>query len=103
LSRGQEAGIHGAMGDAAEKLYEEAIKLPPGERRSLALRVLASVPEEGGGAAQPERGPTASWETIDSLRGAVHLGGNAVEDCERLYDGCRRPGRERPRWLAGRP
>ncbi len=75
------------MGDAAEKLYEEVIKLPPGERRSFALRVLASVPEEGGGAAPPERGTTASWETIDSLRGAVHLGGNALEDCEQLYDG----------------
>jgi hypothetical protein len=75
------------MGDAAEKLYDEVIKLPPRERRSFALRVLASVPEEGGRVAQPERGPTASWETIDALRGAVHLGGNALEDCERLYDG----------------
>jgi hypothetical protein len=73
------------MGDAAEKLYDEAIKLPPSERRSLALRVLATVIEDGRDAAQ--RGPTASWETIESLRGVVHLGGNALEDCERLYDG----------------
>ncbi|MEI7894078.1 MAG: hypothetical protein WCI05_13370 [Myxococcales bacterium] len=72
------------MGDAAEKLYDEAIKLPPRERRIFALRVLASAPED---AAQPDHGSTAAWETIDSLRGVVHLGGNAVEDCERLYDG----------------
>lgn len=67
------------MGDAAEKLYEDAIKLPPEERRKFALRLLASSAE---GTA-----PTTSWETLDSLRGVVHLGGNAVEDCERLYDG----------------
>jgi hypothetical protein len=73
------------MGDVAEKLYEEAIKLPPRERRIFALRVLASAPEEE--AAQPERGPTTSWETIQSLQGVVHLGGNAIDDCERLYDG----------------
>lgn len=75
------------MGDAAEKLYDEAIKLPPRERASFALRVLASVPEDARDVAQPERGPTASWETIESLRGVVHLGGNAVDDCDRLYDG----------------
>ena len=67
------------MGDAAEKLYEDAIKLPPEERRLFALRLLASTPETSA--------PTTSWETIDALRGVVHFGGNAVEDCERLYDG----------------
>jgi len=72
------------MGDAAEKLYDEAIKLPPQERHKLALRVLASVAKEG----VPLDRPTgaASWETIESLRGVVHLGGNAVDDCDRLYD-----------------
>jgi hypothetical protein len=75
------------MGDAAEKLYDEAIKLPASERRTFALRVLATVVDDGRDAAQPERAPTASWETIESLRGVVHLGGNALEDCERLYDG----------------
>jgi hypothetical protein len=75
------------MGDPAERLYDEAMKLPPSERRALALRVLASVGEDGAAVEHPDRGPTASWETIESLRGVVHLGGNAVEDCERLYDG----------------
>lgn len=80
------AGIHKGMGNAAEKLFDEAIKLPPSERRTLALRVLASVGDEGQKAAQPERKDVASWETIESLRGVVHLGGNAVDDCDRLYD-----------------
>lgn len=72
------------MGDTAEQLYHEVIKLPPRERRLFALRVLESAPED---TEQRERRPTASWETIESLRGVVHLGGNAVVDCERLYDG----------------
>lgn len=80
------------MGDAAEKLYDEAMKLPPAERRTLALRVLATVAAAGPAptprAEEPHlQGRTASWETIQSLRGVMHLGGNAVEDCERLYDG----------------
>jgi hypothetical protein len=33
------------MGDAAEKLYDDAMKLPPRERRAFALRVLATLPE----------------------------------------------------------
>jgi hypothetical protein len=76
-----------AMGDPAEKLLEEAIKLPPEARRAFALRVLASVADEGGESAPPTRGVTASWETIAALCGVVYLGGNAVEDCDRLYEG----------------
>jgi|HubBroStandDraft_6_1064221.scaffolds.fasta_scaffold293218_3 uncharacterized protein (DUF433 family) len=33
------------MGHPAEKLFEDAMQLPASERRALALRVLASVPE----------------------------------------------------------
>jgi hypothetical protein len=67
------------MGDAAEKLYQDAIKLPPEVRRKIALRLLASTTAEATS--------TTSWETLDELRGIVHLGGNALEDCDRLYDG----------------
>jgi len=28
-----------------------------------------------------------SWETLDSARGIVSLGGNADDDCKALYDG----------------
>ncbi len=31
--------------------------------------------------------PVMSWETLDRARGIVSLGGNAVEDCNALYDG----------------
>lgn len=66
------------MGNAAEKLYEDLIRLPVEERRALALRVLATTSDSA---------PTTSWETLDELRGVVRLGGNALDDCERLYDG----------------
>jgi hypothetical protein len=74
------------MGDVAEKLYDEVIKLPPHERHTLALRVLASVVGDGGIAAGSENRGVASWETIESFRGVVRLGGNAVDDCDQLYD-----------------
>ncbi|MBL8600825.1 MAG: hypothetical protein JNK72_02780 [Myxococcales bacterium] len=76
------------MGDAAKKLFDEVIKLSAEERREFALQVLASVGEDD--VSQPSRTQrvgAASWETIDSLRGVVHLGGNAVDDCNGLYDG----------------
>ena len=31
--------------------------------------------------------PTLSWEAWEAARGVVHFGGDAVEDCDRLYDG----------------
>jgi hypothetical protein len=33
------------------------------------------------------RGAVASWDTVRKLTGALALGGNAVEDADRLYDG----------------
>jgi hypothetical protein len=75
------------MGDAAEKLYDEAMKLPESERRALAVRVLATVAKASAEAPEPPRRRTVSWETFESLRGVVNIGGNALEDCERLYDG----------------
>jgi hypothetical protein len=74
------------MGDAAEKLYDEAMKLPESERRALALRVLATA-KVGAEAPEMPRRRTVSWETFESLRGVVNIGGNALEDCERLHDG----------------
>ena len=88
MNRSLDAGILEFMGDAAEKLYDEAVKLSPAERREFALRVLASISADvGKQAAQSEGRRAASWETIESLRDAVHLGGNAVDDCDQLYDG----------------
>lgn len=87
LSGTVKVGIFDSMGDLAERLYDQVIKLPPGERRSFALRVLASVANDGESVTPSGHGRNASWKTIESLRGVVHLGGNAVEDCDQLYDG----------------
>jgi uncharacterized protein (DUF433 family) len=46
------------MGDAAEKLYDELLKLPESERRALARRVLANLPEAKQEAARRAPGPT---------------------------------------------
>jgi hypothetical protein len=37
-------------------------------------------------AAKGERRVHVSWATLHALKGLVRLGGNAVEDCRRLYD-----------------
>lgn len=90
------------MGDAAEKLLEEvarlskaeprairfleymekALELPDDERRLLAERLRDEVTKARG-----VRGPVASWSSLRRARGAVQLGGDAVVDCDRLYDG----------------
>lgn len=38
--------------------------------------------------ARPRKPRTMSWETLDRAIGIVSLGGDAVEDCEALYDKC---------------
>jgi hypothetical protein len=90
------------MGRAAEKLYEEsarlakaaprtnrflevleeALELPDEERQALALRLRNEAKK-----AHPSRGAVISWDALRRARGVVQLGGDAVADCERLYDG----------------
>ncbi len=60
-----------------EPLVRELAALPDEDRRA----VLEAAEEAARSAP-----PAASWETLDSLRGVVSLGGNALEDCEKLYD-----------------
>lgn len=52
------------------------VALPDSERS----RVYAAVNEQA-------TTPTLSWDDWEQARGVVHLGGNAVEDCDGLYDG----------------
>lgn len=66
------------------ELLEQAVELPEPERRALALRVR----DELRAARRPRRG-ALSWESLKRARGVAHFGGDAVEDCERLYDGVR--------------
>ena len=37
--------------------------------------------------ARPRKHRTMSWETLERAKGIVSLGGDAVEDCNALYDG----------------
>jgi hypothetical protein len=90
------------MGSPAEKLFEEAsrltsrehgprrflevleqaVELPESERRALAARVRDELRT-----ARPLHAGALSWESLRRAQGAIHLGGDAVEDCDRLYDG----------------
>lgn len=36
----------------------------------------------------PGRLRTIPWEELDKVRGIIRLGGDAVEDCDALYDDC---------------
>jgi len=69
---------------AAQKLLAEALRLPPTERAELAHRLLEST--EAGASSDVRRG-RARWETLRTARGIVRIGGDAVADSERLYDG----------------
>jgi hypothetical protein len=61
-----------------EVLVRALAALPEPERSE----VYAAVNEE----ARRSRGPTLSWDDWEAARGVVNLGGNAVEDCNALYD-----------------
>ena len=57
------------------------------------VRALARLPEEDRvrvyAAVNDERGSaraTLDWDEWERARGAVSLGGNAVDDCDELYD-----------------
>jgi hypothetical protein len=61
---------------ALEPLVRQLAELPEEERRE----VVAAAESAG-------THPVLSWGSWESARGLVSLGGDAVEDCDRLYDG----------------
>jgi hypothetical protein len=61
-----------------EPLVKELSALPDKERRAIVAAAETAA---------RSRRAVASWKTIRKLTGAISLGGNAVEDCDRLYDG----------------
>jgi hypothetical protein len=69
------------MSDAAKKLLDEALGLPPEDRRELAVRLMDSVRDHS------EHTREARWQRLRSAAGCVHLGGHALNDTEALYDG----------------
>jgi hypothetical protein len=66
-----------ALRPELETLVRALAALPEAERR-----IVVSAAEEAAAHAK-----TLPWELWDRARGAVSLGGHAVEDCDRLYDG----------------
>jgi hypothetical protein len=63
---------------ALEPLVRELANLPESERRD----VVAAAEETA-----KNRRAALSWDSWEGARSVVHLGGDAVEDCGRLYDG----------------
>ncbi|MBN1612082.1 MAG: hypothetical protein JW940_35955 [Polyangiaceae bacterium] len=61
-----------------KELVEQLVKLSA-EERALVLRAANSR--------EPSRKlPTLSWERLEEADGVVAFGGDAVEDCNALYD-----------------
>ena len=75
--RGAPGGRGRRLRPALDPLVRQLAELPEDERRD----VIAAAQES---AAQH---PFLSWEAWESARGIVNLGGDAVADCDRLYDG----------------
>ena len=60
-------------------LVEQLARLDRPTRRA----VVSAAERE---ATQASKRGVVSWKTIDELTGIVSVGGDAVADCERLYD-----------------
>jgi hypothetical protein len=66
--------------DDLRRLARELASLTPDDRE----RVLGMLGEREPPAPTPAR--PVSWERLRRLNGLVQLGGNAVKDCDALYD-----------------
>jgi hypothetical protein len=63
--------------DRLQPLVDELRQLAP-EDRSLVLQATNE--------AAPKHPPTVPWSEVEKLIGIVNIGGNAVDDCEAIYD-----------------
>ena len=63
--------------DRLQPLVEQLRQLAP-EERSLVVQAANE--------AEPKRLPTVPWSEVEKVIGIVNIGGNAVEDCEAIYD-----------------
>ena len=69
-----------SLPDALKPLVDGLAALPPEDRE----RVIVAARDAAGRKARVRRVP---WEHLRRARGIVRLGGDAVEDCNALYDG----------------
>jgi hypothetical protein len=66
--------------EALRPLAAELAKLPEQDREMVISAARAANTTR-------HRYPTMSWASLMSAKGIVRFGGNAVEDCDALYDG----------------
>jgi hypothetical protein len=69
-----------SLPDALRPLAAELAQLPEQDREMVISAARAANLTK-------HRYPTMSWGTLMSGKGAVSFGGNAVDDCDALYDG----------------
>lgn len=69
-----------SLPDALRPLAAELAKLPQKDREMVISAARAANTTR-------HAYPTMSWSSLKSARGIVSFGGNAVEDCDALYDG----------------
>jgi hypothetical protein len=62
------------------ELVEQLKKLDP-EQRNLVIDAAQKAANDA------KRWPTMPWDLFEKSHGIVSLGGDAVADCEALYDG----------------
>ena len=68
-----------------ERLVEELAALPEAERRAVVREADARA---SGATSSPRRGPTVPLHVLRAASGVMHgAPADAVEDCDRLYDG----------------
>ena len=63
--------------DRLQPLVEQLRQLAP-EERSLVVQAANE--------AAAKRLPTVPWSEVERMIGVVNIGGNAIEDCEAIYD-----------------
>ena len=80
MSNSEPAGS--TVPEALRPLVEQLAALPPDQRA-----LVSHAAEEAANDAKAHQ-RTISWTSLKAARGAVNLGGNAVEDCNALYDEC---------------
>ena len=80
MSASESAG--NAVPESLRPLVEQLAALSS-EQRTLVLHEAEKAANDAKVRLRP-----ISWESLKAARGAVNLGGNAVEDCNALYDEC---------------
>jgi hypothetical protein len=82
--------VHVSTSEPAGSVVPEALRPLVKQLAALSSEQRTLVLHEAEKAANDPKSQvrSISWESLKAGRGAVNLGGNAVEDCNALYDEC---------------